>query len=137
MNSYWYLLSLFIWRISIKLLNNIPFIFPISIIITLLEGYWQCFNFVLSIVKIIAFFPYFIIGYQISQKKILENFLIWRKGFFKLFLFTIFFLFGLYLIIMFIQQNKLSNSAILMDYYCQNNTIYNRMVIIIISFIMI
>ena len=137
LNSYWYLLSLFIWRISIKLLNNIPFIFPISIIITLLEGYWQCFNFVLSIVKIIAFFPYFIIGYQISQKKILENFLIWRKGFFKLFLFTIFFLFGLYLIIMFIQQNKLSNSAILMDYYCQNNTINHRMIIIILSFIMI
>ena len=136
-NSYWYLLSLFIWRISIKLLNDIPFIFPLSIIMTLLEGYWKCFNFVLSIVKIIAFFPFFIAEYKISQKKVLDKFLIWKKGYFKLFLFTIFFIIFFYLIIIFIRYNKLSNSAILMDYYCENNTFIQRIVIIIISFLMI
>ena len=136
-NSYWYLLSLFIWRISIKIFKKIPFILPISIIITLLEGYWQCFTNVLSIVKILAFFPYFIAGYKIAKMKTLDKFLIWRKGFFKYFLFIIFFIILFYLIMIFIQQNNLSNSAILMDYYSQNNTITKRIFIIIISSIMI
>ena len=59
--SYWYLLSLFCWRISIKYIYNLYLIFTLSIIISLLIGYWSCFSNVLSVVRTIGFFPYFIL----------------------------------------------------------------------------
>ena len=49
--SYWYLLSLFYWRISINYIYRIKFIFIISIIVCLLVGYWSCFSNILSIVR--------------------------------------------------------------------------------------
>ena len=85
----WYLLSLFFWRISIKYIYNINLIFILSIIISLLIGYWNDFSSVLSIARTIAFFPFFILGYKISKSGKFNAFLQWRKGILKFIIFLI------------------------------------------------
>ena len=72
-------MCLFYWRIIIIYLNDIPFILITSIIIALLEGYWDCFTNVLSIYRTIAFFPYFLLGYKFAQINLLDKILIWKK----------------------------------------------------------
>jgi len=136
-NSYWYLLSLFTWRISIKFINNIQFIFIFSIIIALLEGYWDCFSNVLSIERTIAFFPYFIAGYKIQKKNIFIKFLMWKKGNIKYCLYIISFICISYCVCLFINENMISNAALLMKRYKINNSIKERFLLINISSIMI
>ena len=136
-HSYWYLLSLFYWRISIKYIYNLYLIFIISIIISLLIGYWNNFSNVLSVVRTIAFFPYFILGYKISKSDKFNTFLKWRKGFFKFIIFFIGFLLFLYKFIMYINSNKIPDNALIFFHYTENSTIKIRINIFIISFGMI
>ena len=135
--SYWYLLSLFYWRISIKYISNLKFIFAISIIISLLIGYWVSFNNVLSVVRTFGFFPYFLLGYKISKTGKFQSFLKWRKGLIKLIIFFVSFIFFLFLFISYINKNSIPNAALLMYNYTKYNTIEKRIIIMIISFIMI
>jgi fucose 4-O-acetylase-like acetyltransferase len=135
--SYWYLLSLFYWRISIKYISNLKFIFAISIIISLLIGYWVSFNNVLSVVRTFGFFPYFLLGYKISKTGKFQSFLKWRKGLIKLIIFFVSFIFFLFLFISYINKNSIPNTALLMYNYTKYNTIEKRIIIMIISFIMI
>ena len=135
--SYWYLLSLFYWRISIKYISNLKFIFAISIIISLLIGYWVSFSNVLSVVRTFGFFPYFLLGYKISKTGKFQSFLKWRKGLIKLIIFFVSFIFFLFLFISYINKNSIPNTALLMYNYTKYNTIEKRIIIMIISFIMI
>ena len=135
--SYWYILSLFYWRVLIKYLNRIEFIFIISLIIFLLEGYWDCFSNFLSIYKTFVFFPYFLAGYRISNMKVIDKFIIWKKGVIKFFIFLTSFIFFSYLVVIYISKNNLSNSSILIRSYNKKNTIKERVVIMIISSVMI
>ena len=135
--SYWYLLSLFCWRISIKYIYNLYFIFTLSIIISLLIGYWSCFSNVLSVVRTIGFFPYFILGYKISKSGKFNTLLQWRKGFFKFITFFICFLFFLFKFLRYIKENRIPNNALLFFSYSRYSTIKIRINIFIISFGMI
>ena len=135
--SYWYILSLFYWRISIETLNNIPFIFTISIIITLLEGFWDCFTNVLSIYRTIVFFPFFLAGYKIKKMNILDKLIILRKNNIKFLLFLLCSISFSYFLISYIIKNNITNSALLMSTYNQKNTIKQRITIMIISSIKI
>ena len=116
-HSYWYLLSLFYWRILIKYLATIKFIFIWSLIISLLEGYWDCFSNVMSIYRTIIFFPYFLAGYKIANMKIIEQFILWKKSIFKFIIFMICFFIFLSFVISFITKNNIPNSILLMSYY--------------------
>ena len=136
-NSYWYLLSLFSWRISIKYINHVEFICIISIIISLLEGYWDCFSNIFAIGRTIAFYPFFLAGFKMQKKKIFDKFLIWKKGIIKFFVFLFSFVSFSIIVIIFIKHNKITNSALLMIGYDQNNGIKERIAIIIISSMMI
>ena len=136
-NPYLYLLSLFIWRISIKFLNSLQFIFLFSIIISIVEGYCDYFSVLLTLGKTIVFFPYFLLGYKIQNQKLFLKFLFLKKGFIKKIIFAFSFLFFLYFVFLFINKNKLSNSALLMNIYDQNNNINDRISLMIISSIMI
>ena len=135
--TYWYLLSLFSWRISIKFINKIEFLFILSILISLLEGYWECFSNAFSIIRTIGFFHYFVAGYKISKMNIINIFLIWRKGYKKYITFIILFLFFLYKINIYISHNQITTSTLLMDTYDSKNTLQKRIEIIIISYIII
>ena len=136
-NSYWYLLSLFTWRISIKFISDLQFIFIISVIIALLEGYWDCFTNVLSIERTIAFFPYFIAGYKMQKINKFIKFLIFKKGNIKYYLYIISFICISYFTFLFINKNIISNSVLLMKRYRINNGIKERLFLMIISSIMI
>ena len=134
--SYWYLLSLFYWRISIKYINKIYFIVPISFIISLLVGYFGYLTNILSIVRTIVYFPFFLVGYKISKLNIFIQFLKWRKGVFKYIIFLICFLFFLFLFIVFINSNYISYNALLGFNYNKRNTLTIRIKIFIIAFAM-
>lgn len=75
--SYWYLISVIFWRLLIRPLSKIKGLFPISIIVSLLIGFWPEVDNSLSIVRTIAFFPFFVLGYKYDFKdlkqKILKN----------------------------------------------------------------
>ena len=132
-SSYWYILSLFSWRITIKYINRVKFIVIISIIISLLEGYWPCINNAFSVSKTIAFYPYFLVGFKISKKKNFEKFLIWKSSKIKLFLFIISFLAFLSLVINYIRTVEITNYSLLMSNYNEKSTIKERIILIIIS----
>lgn len=135
--SCWYLLSLFYWRISIKFISKIKFIFIISSIVTLLEGYWACFNNIFSVVRTIAFYPFFLAGYKISNLNLLNHLLVWRKGIVKYIL--IFFSFISFVIAfsIYISKNEIISEVFFMLSYRQNNNIGDRAFIMLISSLMI
>ena len=135
--SYWYILSLFHWRILIKYLNHVKFLFFISFIISFLAGYWDCFSNVLSISRTITFFPYFILGYKIAKRNIIDKFILWKGGKLNFFKFLIFTCFFLRLTILYIKKKNISNSTLLMGAYNKTNTLKDRVCTIIISLIMI
>lgn len=74
--AYWYIFSLFIWRIMIKALSRLKFLFEISIVLALICGYYYSVNYYFSSSRIICFFPFFVIGYYFTEnnlKSIKEN----------------------------------------------------------------
>lgn len=76
--SFWFLLSLIVWRLIIKYIENINGIVLISIIVAVLVGLWSDITNVLAISRTIVFFPFFIIGYKLPTDKI-NTFVINRK----------------------------------------------------------
>ena len=135
--SYWYILSLFHWRILIKYLNKVKFLFIFSLIVSFLVGYWDCFSNVLSISRTIIFFPFFILGYKIAKIKIIDKFILWKGGGFKFFKFLIFCFIFLFLVILYINKKNITNSTLLMGSYNKTNTPKDRISTIMISVIMI
>ena len=67
----WYLLSLFIWKLSVffleKLKRSLPIILIISLIIGLLIGFLSFDGYILSISRTIAFYPFFVLGYYFKH----------------------------------------------------------------------
>lgn len=59
----WYILALFIYRLTIEALGKIRFIVPISILIALWAGTRPEFTTFLSASRIVVFFPFFVAGY--------------------------------------------------------------------------
>lgn len=79
--AYWYIFSLFMWRLFIKSMSKIKYIFIISVIVGLGCGFYHSFNHFLSASRTICFFPFFILGYFFSSsdiQKLKEN----KKPFF-------------------------------------------------------
>lgn len=66
----WYLLSLFLWRISLKYLIKIKHIVSISILISLFIGCLPSGETFLSFFRTINFLPFFLIGYFLNENHI-------------------------------------------------------------------
>lgn len=66
----WYILALIVWRLIIKHIGNIKGILFISIILAIVCGFYQDVTNKLAISRIICFFPFFLMGYKLSQEKI-------------------------------------------------------------------
>ena len=56
----WYLMSMFLWKISLKDLVRIKYIVPISFIVGLGAGIFGEFNGILSLSRTLVFFPFFV-----------------------------------------------------------------------------
>ena len=59
----WYILALFIYRLTIEAFGKIRFIVPLSIIFALWAGTRPEFTTFLSVSRIVVFFPFFVAGY--------------------------------------------------------------------------
>ena len=138
-SSYWYLLSLFIWRISIKYINKLKYALTISLIISLLEGYFSFFTNAFSIKRTVAYFPFFIAGYKIAKTEIFDEFIIWRTELFNFICFFIASIFFLYRFKIYIDKNlnKIVNEVLIMSEYDENNTIKERFFYFIFAFLII
>lgn len=68
--SYWYLIALVFWRVTIKYVDKYKDILFISVIASLLIGFWSDVSNVFSIARIIVFYPFFIAGYKLSEEQI-------------------------------------------------------------------
>ena len=134
--SYWYLLSLFFWRISIKYINKIKISFITSMIISLLEGYSKFFTNAFSLIRTVAYLPFFIAGYKIAKTQIFDKFLLWRKHLFKYVCFIIPFIFFIYRLNIYIDKNmhKIVNETLIMFGYDNNNTIKARIIFFMARF---
>ena len=77
-NSYWYLLALIVWRLTIKSLAKIRGIIVISVIAALLIGFWSEISNVFALSRVICFFPFFLIGYKLPADKV-STFIVNRK----------------------------------------------------------
>lgn len=66
----WYILALFIWKILLPDLLKLKYLFAISIFTGLTCGLFTEFNNYLSLSRIIAFTPFFIGGYYMSQDRL-------------------------------------------------------------------
>jgi len=61
--SYWYLVALIIWRVTISKLEKIRGIFFISILLALLVGCFPDVDNVLALSRVFSFYPFFLAGY--------------------------------------------------------------------------
>jgi len=65
----WYLLALSIWYLSVPILERIKtgYLIVGSFLIGLVAGYINCLGLALSLSRVFVFFPFFIIGFCLSQ----------------------------------------------------------------------
>lgn len=63
----WYLMSMFFWKILLKDLVKIRYIFPISILMGLGAGIFGEFDTLLSLSRTLVFLPFFLAGYYTSE----------------------------------------------------------------------
>ncbi|ONI46299.1 hypothetical protein AN641_01915 [Candidatus Epulonipiscioides gigas] len=83
----WYLISMFFWRISLKDLIRVKYIFPISFIIGITTGLSAEFGTFLSLSRTLFFLPFFLGGYYLTENKLLSfrN----EKKFFSIFMISL------------------------------------------------
>lgn len=91
-NSYWYIICLIYWRISIQCFINQYFSIFISFIISFLIGFLNDINNLLSLKRAFIFYPYFLVGYKISKEKLDKILKLRQKFFILIILFFCFFL---------------------------------------------
>lgn len=65
--AYWYLFSLFIWKVLIKYVTKFKFSIVLIFLISLYIGIVNEANRFLSVSRTLAFFPYFMLGYYTSR----------------------------------------------------------------------
>lgn len=76
----WYLISLFIWRLSIKYLIKVRFIVIISIVIALIISIVPNSNSLGFMSRTVTFLPFFLMGYFTKERE-LNNIKLINKGF--------------------------------------------------------
>lgn len=68
--AFWFLLSLFFWRVAAKPLSDVKGIIVLSFIFALIAGGYNQFSTFLSLSRTVCFLPFFMIGYKTSEETI-------------------------------------------------------------------
>ena len=67
----WFLFALILWKLSLflidKIKNFLPIIIPLSFIIGLAFGFLPFDGFIMSISRLVVFYPFFLLGYHFKQ----------------------------------------------------------------------
>ena len=73
--AYWYLVCMFFWKLLTKLLQQVKFILPISIVLALAVGLCRDVGPFMSVSRVFGFLPYYVIGMQMSRDDVrrIEN----------------------------------------------------------------
>ena len=129
--SYWYILSLIIWRTLVSKVSNIKGIVLLSLAISLILGYNKEFTNLLSLRRTVAFFPFFVAGYLLDSQKV-DRFLAKRKPW-HMILSAIFVLALAAVSFWAVKYFELTSSATLMGRYTKASTIGHRTLIFLIS----
>ena len=133
-HSYWYLLCLIYWRVSIKFLSNQYFSIILSFIVSIIIGFSEQISSVFSIKRTFTFFPYFLIGYKFS-KNYFEKLIRLRKKFYFISL-LLFFIF-IYISLKIFPFVDINHSMMFNIYKNYKNDIKIRISLFIFSFLMI
>lgn len=67
--SYWYLVSLVIWRFISHHLSDIKHIVLVLFLLAIIIGFHPSINNTLAIARTIGFFPFYMLGYKFSESK--------------------------------------------------------------------
>lgn len=65
--SMWYLWALFIYRVSLRYLLKIPYVIPLTFVLTWIVGLFPQINVHFSLSRVFCFLPYFLLGYKIAN----------------------------------------------------------------------
>lgn len=134
--SFWYLIALVFWRLTVKYTDKLKDILFISIIAALLIGFWSDVNNVLSISRIIVFYPFFIAGYKLSNEKIYD--VVHKRKKADIFKAGLLFIIAIFVSFYFINQIKyISLNHLTMGSYSSVYDLFVRLIILIIAFVMI
>ncbi len=68
--AYWFMLSMFCWKLMTKALQQIKYILPLSLAAALLVGLCGDVHNFLSLGRTIGFLPYYILGMQMSRQDV-------------------------------------------------------------------
>lgn len=128
--SYWYLLSTIFWRLLIKPLSNIKGILPVSIIISLLVGFYPDINNTMSLVRTFAFFPFFILGYKYDLKELKDK--LNTKKIFKIIFPVTLLIIGIIITFVVVKTN-LTSSNYLYYSYKANKDLIIRIILLLIA----
>ena len=69
MYSYWYLLALIFWRLTAHRIAKWKWIVWILMGVSLIAGFYSEINNTLAIARIIGMYPYYMVGYLLSEEK--------------------------------------------------------------------
>ena len=67
--SFWYLLCLIVWRLSVPYLSKVKGMLPLSVVAALLVGFWAEISNVLALSRAVVFFPFFLLGYRFDAER--------------------------------------------------------------------
>ncbi|MCP1145570.1 acyltransferase family protein [Lysinibacillus endophyticus] len=68
----WFLLSLILWNILLYFFGKIKYGLPLALVISILIGYDDSINEVLSLSRTFFFFPFFLVGYYLKTEHLLK-----------------------------------------------------------------
>lgn len=133
--SFWYILSVIWWRLIIRPLSKIKYLLPLSVVISLLIGFWPGIINTLSIVRTISFFPFFVLGYKYDFKNLKEKVL--NNSKFRLFVISL--ITSIFFVFLLLLAYKFSFGTNYLLYYAYKNfnAVFIRILLIILSFISI
>lgn len=130
--SFWYLLALIVWRITARRIARFREIMLVLLIIAVFAGFYDSIDNSFAAARIIAFYPYYMAGYLLTEEKSLA---LIRKGRTKRLLTglgcaaaagaMIYFALGFF---------EYSDNALLMYGYDQSTGAFGRIVLFVIGF---
>lgn len=65
--SAWYLAALIVWRLAVRFFGRQKHLFAFSVLFALLAGFWPEISNQFAMGRIIAFFPFFLLGFRLDK----------------------------------------------------------------------
>jgi len=131
----WFLLSLITWRLTARHISGIKGILPVAFAAGLLVGFWPEFSNDLSIVRTVAFYGFFLVGYKLDKEKV-QNFIENRKKYMMIIGWAVA-LIGAGVLFLLVRRLNITEAVLVMQPYASKRQIVWRTFIFVVSAIAI